>query len=393
MCIQGSGAPLQPAAPFVATWPERPPVECIEPVARWCGLAALSLARCHRQLAHVGTLNAADARYPIWPKPPCARVQRAVLSTADDRDTGSDGTAEVPETPCWRCLRDPALKPDPQDLRSLLEVVIRDDVLPELRERHRASLSGSRGPLQAVLAEDLVQVLLEPNRPLAHDIDRLAAIARPLGWSAPACADLFEQAARRLGDCWSMDACTDLQVTMALATLRAALFAMDETSSAGPALTDEPAQVLVAALPGEPHGLSAALDGETLRLAGWDVTETNAGTIRDLQRRLRARHYDALDLSLSCVHRREHWLPRLADAIAQARSASRNPDLAVIVRGRLFAEEPERWKTVGADAGCASATQLAQTIGAALRPAATIGQGALCAAVKPAGRPGRAATG
>jgi len=393
MCVRGSGAPLQPGTPFVATWPETPPVECIEPVARWCGLAAMSLARCHRQLARFGTLNAADARYPIWPKPPCARVQGAVLSTAEDRDNGSDETAEVPETPCWRCLRDPALEPAPQDLRSLLEIVICDDVLPELRERHRASLSGSRGPLQSALAEDLVQVLLEPSKAMAQDIDRLAAIARPLGWRAPACADIFEQAARRLGDCWSMDECTDLQVTMALATLRAALFARDEPSSDGLALTDRPPQVLVAALPGELHGLCAALDSETLRLAGWDVTETIAATMLDLQRCLRARHYDALDLSLSCVHRREHWLPRLADAIARARSASRNPDLAVIVRGRLFTEDPECWRTVGADAGCASATQLAQTIGAARRPAVTIGQGAMCDVVKPAGRPGRAATG
>ena len=218
-----------------------------------------------------------------------------------------------------------------------------------------------------MLAEALVQVLLEPRSAMTHEIDRLAAVARPLGWSAPACADLFEEAARRLGDRWSMDTCTDVEVTVAMATLRAALYAMDETLPEGPRLTDEPRQVLVASMPGEPHGLSAAIDGETLRLAGWEVTEAIAPAIGDLQCRLRARHYDALDLSLSCVHRREHWLPRLAEAIDRARRASRNPNLAVIVRGRLFAEEPERWRTVGADGACASATQLAQTIAAALR--------------------------
>ena len=170
--------------------------------------------------------------------------------------------------------------------------------------------------------------------------------------------------------------CADVEVTVALATLRAALYAMDETLPEGPRLTDEPRQVLVASMPGEPHGLSAAIDGETLRLAGWDVTEAIAPTIGDLQCRLGARHYDALDLSLSCVHRREHWLPRLADAIDRARRASRNPNLAVIVRGRLFTEEPERWRTVGADGGCASATQLTQTIGAALRRVDVVGRAA-----------------
>jgi hypothetical protein len=372
------------------TWPSSPSVEAIEPVSRWCVLAALSLARCHRRPTSYGTPNAADQRYPIWPKPPCARVQRAVLCHADDSNDGSDARAAVPQSPCWRCLRDPALAPSPELLRASLEDVIRGNVLPELRARHRASPSASASPLRAVLAEALVQVLLEPRSALASQIDRLEAVARPLGWSALGCADLFEQAARRLGDRWSMDACTDLDVTVAMGTLRAALHAMDKTQSNGSRLTDEPPRVLVAAMPGEPHGLGAAIDCETLGLAGWDVTEAIGTTMGDLQCRLRARHYDALELSLSCVHRRDHWLPRLADVIDRARRASCNQDLAVIVRGRLFTEEPERWRTVGADGGCASATQLAQTIAAALR---RVGSSAALEPATPARRTGRAVSG
>jgi hypothetical protein len=139
---------------------------------------------------------------------------------------------------------------------------------------------------------------------------------------------------------------------------------MDQMPVTSPVVGEAAPQVLVAPMPSEPHGLSAALDGETLRLAGWPVTEAIAPTVRDLRRRLRTQHYDVLTLSLSCVHRRESWLPRLADAIAQARNAARNPDLVVVVRGRLFAEEPESWRVVGADAGCASATELTRVIGA-----------------------------
>ena len=84
MCVEGLGAPCEPATSFVANRPASPPAEFIEPLARWCGLAALSLARCHRRPDHVGALVAADGRYPIWLKTPCARVQRAILAAGYD---------------------------------------------------------------------------------------------------------------------------------------------------------------------------------------------------------------------------------------------------------------------------------------------------------------------
>jgi hypothetical protein len=70
--------------------------------------------------------------------------------------------------------------------------------------------------------------------------------------------------------------------------------------------------------------------------------------------------FDVLDLSLSPSFQREHWLPRMAETIAQARSASLNPALVIVVGGRAFVEHPEAGATVGADASSPSAARIEQ---------------------------------
>jgi hypothetical protein len=65
--------------------------------------------------------------------------------------------------------------------------------------------------------------------------------------------------------------------------------------------------------------------------------------------------FDVLDLSLSPAMCREESLSVMAETIAGARSASRNPALTVVVGGRDFFENAGASETVGADASTSSA--------------------------------------
>ena len=77
--------------------------------------------------------------------------------------------------------------------------------------------------------------------------------------------------------------------------------------------------------------------------------------------------YDALDLTLSTAFTRDHWMPRVAETIAQVRKASRNPALVIIVGGRGFMESTENGRQVGADYSSQTASDVAPLILQSLR--------------------------
>ena len=169
---------------------------------------------------------------------------------------------------------------------------------------------------------------------------------------------LFEPTARALGDLWSDDECSELEVTVGLCHLQGAMRRISFDRLA-PAMTNAAQRnVLVVPEPGEPHLFCAALNAELLRQAGWnthtDFPETDRG-LKDLVADL---WFDAVDLSLSAALRRAHWLPRVTETVRMIRRASRNPAITVVVSGRMFAERPDIAEQIGADAGCESALQI-----------------------------------
>jgi hypothetical protein len=107
--------------------------------------------------------------------------------------------------------------------------------------------------------------------------------------------------------------------------------------------------VLVAPAPGEPHQLAGALDTEWLWNAGWAPQFEFPADDRALADLVSATWIDVLDLSLSAAFRRAEALPRLARTIADARRASRNPALVVVVGGRAFVGDGAAGPDVGAD--------------------------------------------
>jgi len=92
---------------------------------------------------------------------------------------------------------------------------------------------------------------------------------------------------------------------------------------------------------------------------GWDThcefPADNAALIQLVKRDW----FDVVDLSLSLAFKREDWMPRMAATIAAVRSASRNPKLVVVVRGRVFFDHdeplPDLIHSVGADGASTAA--------------------------------------
>ena len=161
-------------------------------------------------------------------------------------------------------------------------------------------------------------------------------------------APLLEPAARRLGDLWDEDTCTEFDVTLGLCRLQTAVRLLGADAPRRILRAAEPS-VLIAPVPGELHQLVAGLDSESLWSAGWSPKLDFMSDDRALADALSSNWIDILDLSLSAAFRRVESLPGLARTIAQARRASRNPALVVVVGGRAFVENRMAGMDVGAD--------------------------------------------
>jgi hypothetical protein len=241
---------------------------------------------------------------------------------------------------------------------TLVERVVEATVIPELLEKHARPPAPPSSPELRVA--ELARLLIASDPKAAFDL--INGVCARGGSVMSAYSSLFEPVARSLGDLWDADDCQDYEVTLGLCRLQSALRhnSIGLVPVAAQGLI--PPVVLVAPQPGEPHTLSAALDSEALWQAGWNPQNEYPATDDALQQLVADRWFDALDLSLSPAFKREHGLPRTAEIIAHARSASRNPALIVVVGGRMFHEHQDAGIRVGADAGSPSAAQVGPLI-------------------------------
>ncbi len=254
-----------------------------------------------------------------------------------------------------------------QGSREMLETLIRAAVVPGLVLRHVPDHAPDRprALVPHARTDELARLLMARHADAAMALIR-AEIA-PGRSILPLYAALFEPAARVLGDLWRQDLCSELDVTIGLGRLQTAIRVVGTQPLASNAVeafpvTVTPPAVLVVPEPGELHVLGAALDSDALSRAGWSPHSEFPATDKALQDLLHTTWYDALDLSLSAVFNREHWLPRVGETILRARRASLNPALLVVVGGRVFTEQSDAATVVGADAFSVTALQVRQLI-------------------------------
>jgi methanogenic corrinoid protein MtbC1 len=243
---------------------------------------------------------------------------------------------------------------------TILKSVIVETVIPELLQRQRL-LRGKSGDMpNTKRVWELADLLIAADQEAALELIReVQAETAP---SLQHYATLFEPAARRLGDLWGEDVCSEFDVAVGLSRIQTAIRLLNAdvvrrrtTGTQGP-------DVLIAPEPGEVHGLGAALDSEVMWGVGWTPHCEYPRDDHALEDLVAASWFDVLDLSLSAAFRREHWLPRLKKTVSAARHASRNPALVVVVGGRLFAEHLAVGAQVGADAANTTSVHVDRSI-------------------------------
>jgi len=229
-------------------------------------------------------------------------------------------------------------------------------VIPHLIVKHTTARARVAQDPAETRAAELARLLIAPNLADAFDlIDK--SLARSTSPTA-LFTGLFEPTARSLGNLWSEDACSEFEVTIGLCHLQTAMRRISFDLLSAPLSRSQPRTVLLVSQPGEPHSFCAALHSELLRQAGWNTVSEFPDTNRALVDLVANGWFDAVNISLSPALRREHWLPRMTETIAKLRAASRNPAIAVVASGRVFAERGDAAAMVGADAATISSVQV-----------------------------------
>jgi methanogenic corrinoid protein MtbC1 len=243
---------------------------------------------------------------------------------------------------------------------ALLKNVIVSAVLPELSVRHAVDAKRGAWPI-GQRARALADLLIGLDSEAAYEF--LRTLQHEDGSVRHLYESVVEPAARMLGNLWTADVCSELDVTLGLGVLQRALRRLNEETMhpITPAGLILPA-VLIVPEPGEVHVINAALDSDALWNAGWDPLSEFPVSDEALQDMVAGSWFDALDLSLSASFRRDHWLPRVEKTIALARHASQNPSLVVVVGGRIFVEDQAAGRQVGADGISTTAMHAEQAI-------------------------------
>jgi methanogenic corrinoid protein MtbC1 len=230
---------------------------------------------------------------------------------------------------------------------AILKSVIQSVIIPDLAGQHGLLQPHSQGILVNPRVSELADLLVASDQAAARElIDELHAAEGSI-W--PLYSTLFEPAARKLGDLWAEDLCSEFEVTLGLCRIQTAARLLSAPAQLKSGQNSPAAAVLIAPEPGELHQLGAALDSEVLWNAGWSPRSEYPVDDKTLQDLVSESWFDALDVSLSSAFRREHLIPRLTKTIKDARRASLNPSLLIVVGGRTFVEHYTSGAQVGAD--------------------------------------------
>lgn len=177
----------------------------------------------------------------------------------------------------------------------------------------------------------------------------------------PLIREVFEPAARCLGELLEDGVCNDFNVSVALGRLQLEVRRLSAGVGRDEYAVRPGHAILIAPQPGEPHGLAATLGSELFWRDGWDVSCEFPSSDNALRGLVRDQWFDVLDLSLSNALLREHELQAMRVTIRAAQASSMNPAIAILVEGRSFFERPSAYLDVGADIGCASSTDAVLT--------------------------------
>lgn len=207
---------------------------------------------------------------------------------------------------------------------------------------------------------------------LAHDEEKCPAMMTEfIDAGVPLdrlCLDLLTPAGRMLGTQWEEDEVDFLEVTLGLGRMQRVVRDLGRRVAAETPMSADAGQAFLCGMPDEQHSFGLAMVAEFFVADGWGVTVGPPLGVEDVLHEVGAHWYDVVGLSAGIVER----LPKIAEVIRTIRHASLNADLAVMVGGRAFLDNPDAVMQVGADACAPDAAQgplIARTLVQARRAA------------------------
>jgi methanogenic corrinoid protein MtbC1 len=160
--------------------------------------------------------------------------------------------------------------------------------------------------------------------------------------------DLLAPAARLMGEMWSRDEATFIDVTLGLSRIQR-LMRQFRLPAAG--LAAERGTALLMPAPGEQHVLGLRMVEELLLRDGWLVRAVLSASEAMAGQFAADEAFDFVGFSLSG----ERFLPDLRSAIREVRAQSRNPNVRIMVGGVAFAGQGRIAPPLDADAVVADA--------------------------------------
>lgn len=256
-----------------------------------------------------------------------------------------DGPAACADGPLGRLAADAA-----NDTRmSQLVQTIEQEIIPRLLMAHR-----DRVPQPLPLGPPQLGIGIEDVHHFAKlalsDNDTLVIGQVHLFLSRGASIEaifvqLLGPTARYLGELWTEDLCSFADVTVGLCRLQRVLRELSADFEAGGDAAGPARRILLLPSPGEQHTFGLLMVAEFFRRDGWDVSGGSWAQGADAPALVAGDWYDVLGFSLGS----EIHLKALAGIIREARRMTRNPALAVLVGGPLFALHPGYADDLGAD--------------------------------------------
>lgn len=164
--------------------------------------------------------------------------------------------------------------------------------------------------------------------------------------------ELFSPTARRLGDMWTDDLCSFTDVTVGLCALQSLLRSLTCGEVVEPQIMHD-GRALIAATPGEQHTFGVLMIETFFRRAGWDVVGMPLSTGDEILAAVGRKSFEIIGFSLS----RDAAVRELRDLIGAVRRSSANPQISVMVGGRVFNDDPGLVEAVGADLTAADANR------------------------------------
>ncbi len=228
-----------------------------------------------------------------------------------------------------------------------VNAIIEGEIIPRLMMAHSSGETGA--PPRAERPIDPEAAARFALLPLQLDATELLAAVDVFiadGASVETvCLDLLAPSARILGEMWERDECDFIDVTMGLWRLQEVMRDIAARAPGERAFLCAPRSALFSPMPGDNHNFGALMIEEVFARAGWQSEALIKPERRELLDRLARQRFVLVGLTLT----RDCPSAALANLIKAIRNVSANPDLVIIIGGRMINENPDLVGEVGAD--------------------------------------------